>query len=343
MVDISTYLEENLNYALNMSFTILLIIGIVANISVLYALNLVVIRSCLTTWLLRAQVVLDAFCCFWIMLFTWVRYYPYSDPLSGWIQCHIWRTQIPYWLVAFMSTCNLTWIMLDRLWATVYCATYRRYEKAYIIWTTIGTVMLSVGTLIPNMLIVEFHNMTCSTKITPNHTFAFRVTMFYQPFNFVVYYLLPISVMLVAYFWVVCNFQLMERNWQNAERHGQSTSWSLQQSDQGQSESNGTFCSIDPLYRSMTVGSLCMISIVILGHTFDTVNYLLSNLVSEYSYDFGSDVQLIGAFVNTVNSIFNPVIIALSVPSIKKLPPEYLTLIIKKSKRVCIKSRFEES
>ncbi|TPP56993.1 hypothetical protein FGIG_09052 [Fasciola gigantica] len=217
-----------------------------------------------------------------------------------------------------MSTCNLTWIMLDRHWVTVYCATYRRYEMAYIIWTTMGTVILSVGTLIPNRLIVEFHNMACYTRIRPNHTFAFRVTMFYQPFTFVVYYLLPISFMLVAYFWVVCNFQLMERNWRNAGRQGQSTSWSPQQDDQGHPESNGTFFFIDPLYRSMTVGSLCMISIVILGHTYDTVNYLLSNLVSEYSYDFGSDVQLIGAFVNTLNSIFNPVIIALSVLSNRK-------------------------
>ncbi|TPP60582.1 hypothetical protein FGIG_08243 [Fasciola gigantica] len=199
MVDFTFNPNQTINYAVGVSCTIPLIIGIVINILIFCALKAVTISGRLTTWLLSTQMVLDTLSCMSNMLFLWMRHYPYTNYITGWIQCRIWRTQTPYWLWVTMSTCNLAWINLNRLWATVYCATYGRYEKAYIIWTTFGTIAFSVAIVIPNMFIVEFENLSCTTMITPDQTLAYRITQVYQPFWCVTYFLFPIVVMLVAH------------------------------------------------------------------------------------------------------------------------------------------------
>ncbi|TPP58906.1 hypothetical protein FGIG_05468 [Fasciola gigantica] len=76
---------------------------------------------------------------------------------------------------------------------------------------------------------------------------------------------------------------------------------------------------IDSMLQSLHDSSLCLISGVILGHTYDTVLYIMSTSGTTYSYDVGSDAQLISVFVTTLNSIINPMIIALSVPSVRRL------------------------
>ncbi|KAA0194468.1 hypothetical protein FBUS_03070, partial [Fasciolopsis buskii] len=324
--------EIKSNYGLGFGCTIPLIIGIIANLFVLFVLRSVTIRSTLTTWLLRVQTILDALCCFWDMIFIWVRQCPYSSVLGGWFQCHLWRTQIPYWLAEFMSTCNLAWIMLDRLWATVYCVTYRLNETKYLIATSIGTVVLSVGALIPNVLIVEFVNMTCVTHVNSKEQIAYHVSMFYQPFDFIVYYALPIIVMLFCHFRVVCYYRSVECE---QLRHREQEQQHREQEEQQHTEQDKCHTSVvfvDPLYRSMTVGSFCMICCLIIGHTFDVINYLLSNIAKNYLYDFGSDVQLIGTFVTTLNSIVNPVINIFAVPAVKYMKRRHISFINRKFK-----------
>ncbi|KAA0194467.1 hypothetical protein FBUS_03074 [Fasciolopsis buskii] len=320
MVDSTFNPNQTPNFALGMGCSIPLCVGMAANIFLFYALLSVKIESRLTKLLLRTQAATDMLSCFWNTVFIWIRNFPYTSHVVGWIHCHVWRTQTPYWLVTASSTYNLTFILLNRIWATVYCATYRRYEKAYIICTMFTNITLSILVVSPGPFIVIFENMTCITQITPNQQIVYRLALIYQPFWCVVYYLMPIAIMLVAHIRLVFYFGSEELKTQGEEHQIQPNNWSISvnvQSEPLSEEPAELPPFVDPLHRSMSIGSFCMICFMFLAHTYDTINFLLPSLVSSYFYDYGSDTQLISLFISTANTIANPVIIILSVPCIR--------------------------
>ncbi|KAA0194469.1 hypothetical protein FBUS_03068 [Fasciolopsis buskii] len=333
MVQHRAYFSGSPSFEFGISFTVPLTLGILSNISIFYAICSATISSRLTAWLLRVQAVLDAICCLWNIVFLWIRQFAVSSFIEAWIQCHVWRTQAPYWISVAMSTCNLVWIVWNCLWATVYNATYKRHEMAYIIWTTFGTLTYGMVIGIPTLMIVHLENLDCVTTITPNQTTAHHVISFHLPFWIAFHYLLPIVVMLIGHFRVICFFRSSEFK-QSSDNHDWKPTWCSYLHDKechpDKQEPVVLPYFIDPLFRSLTIGSQCLICGVIVAHTFDTVLYIMSSKDGTYSYAVGSDVQLISVFVTTLNSIVNPIIVALSVPSIRHLIITKLSVLFTK-------------
>ncbi|KAA0194463.1 hypothetical protein FBUS_03069 [Fasciolopsis buskii] len=329
--------NQTTNFALGIGCSLPLGIGFLANIFLLSALQSVLIESRLTQLHLRVQALVDMLSCLGSMIFIWLRQLPYTNFIAGWIQCHVWRTQMPYWYMITTSTYNLTCIMLNRIWATVYCASYQKYERAYIYWNMFGIVTLSVLAVTPNAFIVKFENMVCITQVSSDQSTVYRLTRVYQPLWFSVYHLIPMVIMLISHFRVVCHFRVEELKQQEMELQTQPYRWSFSTDEEYEAFPNDPTNPppfVDPVHRAMTVGSLCLICCVLLGHTYDSVMFLLAAEVETFIYDYGSDVQAISLFISTMNTVANPIVIMLSVPCIRVFTAHYLTVRIGNMKHI---------
>ncbi|KAA0194462.1 hypothetical protein FBUS_03071 [Fasciolopsis buskii] len=197
-----------------------------------------------------------------------------------------------------------------------------------------GAPIFGVLLVIPGIWLVEFENMTCITEIPPNRTVAYRLTQVYQPTWCAAYYVIPMVTMLVAHFRVIRYFRSEDLKQLEEEIQIQPYRWSFSADEPDESRLEEPIdppLFVDPLHRSMTFGSLCMICCMLLAHTYDTVSFLLGTMVNNYFYDYGSDLQAISSFISTMNTIANPIIIILSVPCIRAFAAAHLTVRIRNS------------
>ncbi|KAA0194465.1 hypothetical protein FBUS_03067 [Fasciolopsis buskii] len=284
------------------------------------------------------QAILDAQSCFWNIIHLWVRRFPFADPVTGWIQCHVWLTQAPYWLIVAMSTSNITWITLDCLWATVYSGTYFHNEGVYISWTSFGTLIFGLVLVIPVMMVVELENSQCIMRPTAKQPIAYAVNSFLQPYWIIIFYLLPVLIMMVAHFRVVLYQYSASLKQQTDNPENEPPNWShpfdLREKIFVSTPSKSAHDPTDPLFQSLIVGSRFLTMAVVLSHTYDTVLYLMSKNVEGYAYDVGSDVQMVSVFVTTLNCIIDPIIIALSVPSVRRSTIAYVSLAVRNCQSV---------
>ncbi|VDP74881.1 unnamed protein product [Echinostoma caproni] len=329
-----------INYSVNVGFSIPLLYGFISSIYLSIVLHKIYFRSRLTSWFLRFQIGVDGFACFWGIVFLWIRSLPYSNFISGWLQCHFWRTQIPIWVLFGMSTCNMTWLTLDRLWATVYYKTYQRYHRKYMIWCSVGTVLFGLAVNAPQVMVVEFQNMTCYTSAIAEFPVAYYFGQFHQIYWLLTYYMLPTAIMITAHFRVVCVLPLEDVIYtDNGPLDGSAEMWqdaNLEEGFQtGQTDSKDAPMYIDPLIPAMTNGMLTLIACMIIAHSYDTSIYLLSNVIS-FSYTWGTDVQLVSCCISTMSCAVNASIMMLTIPPVRRVVRAHINAFSGRCRNVLI-------
>ncbi|KAF5397804.1 hypothetical protein PHET_09006 [Paragonimus heterotremus] len=310
---------------------VFMVLGISLNLVMLIGMHYISLNSRLTMWLFRSQVVFDGFSCLVTILILWVRDIQLDDPVSGAIVCYLWNSQAVYWTVTALSTCNLMCITLDRLLATVYCATYRFYQIRYIVGCTIATFTYGTFVVIPTILLVHYKNGTCETEIRPEFHVAFITATLDRPYWAVMYYLLPLIFLLAVNFRVVWHIRtyFRLRGSLTGPKQILPTSSAIEISS-GPDDGRGAAQSRS-VVKSLTVGTLALIATMILGHSYDSFKYVFGPSFG-YPYIFGSNEQLIGVLITSLNCLANPVILALSLPTMRVFIFDRVRKVIRKLK-----------
>ncbi|KAF8563278.1 hypothetical protein P879_08279 [Paragonimus westermani] len=295
--------------------TAIMLLGIGLNFALLIELKTVKLQSRLTPWLLRSQV-FDGIACVLTILILWIRNIPTYEDVSGAIVCYLWDCQSPFWIAIALSTCNLMCITFDHLLATVYCVTYRIYQTRYIIGCCVATFIYTLLVALPVSLVVYYTNGTCQVEVRPEYEVAFNAAKIHQGLWAVVYYLLPLVFLIVIHFrvvWHIKSYFRLRRPFTSSTAEQSSTtayeSNSGSMSDAGASQSRSVI-------KSLTIGTFCLITSMILAHSYDSFYYVFGPSLG-YAYIAGSREQLISLLITALNCVANPVILALSLPSMR--------------------------
>ncbi|KAF7241695.1 hypothetical protein EG68_10889 [Paragonimus skrjabini miyazakii] len=295
----------------------IMLLGIGLNVAILIELKTVKLQSRLTPWLLRSQVVFDGLACSLTILILWVQKIPTNDEVSGAIVCYLWDSQSSFWTAIALSTCNLMCITFDHLLATVHCVTYRIYQTRYIVACCIATFIYTLLVALPISLVVYYTNGTCQTEVRPEYVVAFYTAKIHQSLWAVVYYLLPLTFLITVHFRVACHIKANFRL-----RHTFTAPVAELSSATGQESNCGSVNDIGDaqsrsVIKSLTVGTFCLITSMILAHSYDSFYYVFGPSLG-YAYIVGSAEQLISLLITAINCAVNPVILALSLPSMRK-------------------------
>ncbi|KAF8562514.1 hypothetical protein P879_10842 [Paragonimus westermani] len=311
--------------------TVFMILGIILNLVMLIGMRYINLHSRLTMWLFRSQIVFDGFGCLLTILILWVRNIQLQDRVIGAIVCYLWNSQAGYWIAVALSTCNLMCITLDRLLATVYCATYRVYQTRYIVGCVIATFTYGVVVATPTILLLHYTNGTCETEARPEFQIAYIAASLHQPFWAVMYYLVPLIFLITVNFRVIWHIRsyFRSRGWFTGPKQTSSTVTATENSG-GPGDGPGATQSRSAI-KSLTVGTLALIVTMILAHTYDTFKYLFGQSLG-YPYIFGSSDQLISLLINSINCLANPIIFALSLPTMRKFIFNHVRKPIRKLK-----------
>ncbi|KAF5397805.1 hypothetical protein PHET_09007 [Paragonimus heterotremus] len=292
-----------------------MLLGIGLNIAMLVELRTVNLRSRLTPWLLRNQVMFDGLACCLTILILWVQEIPTYDEVSGAIVCYLWDSQSSFWTAIALSTCNLMCIAFDHLLATVYCVTYRIYQTRYIVGCCIANFTYTL--LVVLLYLSCYTNGTFQTEVRPEYIIAFNMAKIHQVLLAVVYYLLPLVFLITVHFRVIWHIKAYFRL-PNAFA-GPTTELSSTTTHESNCGSVGDEGDVHSrsVIKSLTVGTFCLITSMILAHSYDSFYYVFGpSLV--YAYIVGSEEQLISLLIIASNCAVNPVILALSLPSMRK-------------------------
>ncbi|KER33364.1 hypothetical protein T265_00686 [Opisthorchis viverrini] len=243
-----------------------------------------------------------------ILLF-WIDEFPYWDDIGGSLSCHLWSSQIFYWMATSASTANVVCIVLDRLWATVYAATYRRNQVRYLVLCCIGNFIYSLACSGPDMLLVQFENHVCSRNYTSPIPAIEEFRYIHRYLVLVLYYVLPLVAVSVCHAYVVWYIRRRLRPHTNLPDETQTTS-TEEMSESGSVQSAN-------IVNSLTFGAMGFIICLVLAHSYDTFFYAFDWAFGT-EYVVGSNEQLLGLFLNSLNAPVNPILIAVSVPSFRR-------------------------
>ncbi|KAF7255590.1 hypothetical protein EG68_07682 [Paragonimus skrjabini miyazakii] len=315
--------------------TVFMVLGIILNLIMLIGMHYINLNSRLTMWLFRSQMVFDGFGCLLTILTLWIHEIQLDNPVSGAIVCHLWSSQAVYWIAIALSTCNLMCITLDRLLATVYCATYRIYQTRYIVGCTIATFTYGIFVVIPTILLVYIKDGACETEVRPEFHVVSITSNVHRPLWAVMYYVLPLIFLLAVNFRVVWHIRSYFRSRGSFARPKQILSnATATESSVGPDDDRGATQSRSAVI-SLTMGTLALITAMVLAHSYDCVYYVFSPSLG-YPYIFGSDEQLVGVVITSINCLTNPVILALSMPTMRTFIFDHVRKTIRQFKTLLI-------
>ncbi|KAF7258350.1 hypothetical protein EG68_04322 [Paragonimus skrjabini miyazakii] len=291
-------------------------LGIGLNVAMLVELKIVNLQSRLTPWLLRSQVVFDGLACTLTILILWFQEIPTYDEVSGAAVCYLWNSQSLFWTAIALSTCNLMCVTFDHLLATVYCVTYRIYQTRYIVGCCIATFIYTLLVALPISLLVYYKNGTCQIAEHPEYVVAFYMAKIHQALWAVVYYLLPLVFLITVHFRVVWHIRSYFRFGRTFTAPKAELPSITAQKNNCEYVGDEGYAHSRSVIKSLTAGTFCLITSMILAHSYDSFYYVFGPSLG-YQYIVGSKEQLISLFITTLSCVANPVILALSLPSMR--------------------------
>ncbi|KAF5401727.1 hypothetical protein PHET_04760 [Paragonimus heterotremus] len=142
----------------------------------------------------------------------------------------------------------------------------------------------------------------------------------------VVYYLLPLVLLITVHFRVIWHIKAYFRlphtfNKPTAEL----SSTTVYESNCGSVGDEGDV-QFRSVIKSLTVGTFCLITSMILAHSYDSFYYVFGPSLG-YAYIVGSGEQLISLLITALNCAVNPVILSLSLPSMRTKMFRYVKMI----------------
>ncbi|VDP74880.1 unnamed protein product [Echinostoma caproni] len=276
-------------------------VGCVLNVGLFILLQHFQLSSKLTLILLRIQAIADAISCLFSTLMCVLKSRQTGDTVTDLITCHLWDSQLFYWISVVLSTSNLIWITVDRLWATVYAATYKLNFHRYLVVSSVITFIYTASLAIPVSLLVQYRNGSCIAMSLVTTEDAFYSNYVHPYVWLIFYYFLPSLVMLGVHFRIIFFMRRLIRK-------SNTIIPAVQQQEQR-------------IMRSFTICTYGFAVSLFAAHAYGTFYYVVETTNTLF-YEPGSPNQLLSVFLTTLNSCINPVILILTLPSLRQKSKE---------------------
>ncbi|KAI0213424.1 hypothetical protein LSAT2_001540 [Lamellibrachia satsuma] len=252
--------------------------------------------SRLTVVLLKHQALIDAAVCALASgVFMQTSVWHVGQYAVDYAVCYIWHSQYIYWGVALLSVWNLVFIAIDRLIAVCFPIKYKSLSSRGL---KIAIAIMYVPCFLspaPSIRLVTFTHGQCILGITlpPDLAEAF-------------YYWFSIYWLFVAYIVPMVSFLLLYgRTVLQLRHHRKAIASAVQSQTLTKSTIRVTKCAI-----TLTVIFAATIS-------YDSIYFCLGN-VGVTSYHLGAPVQLVGILMTVCNSLANPFMYAIFMPTFRR-------------------------
>ncbi|KAF6770914.1 hypothetical protein AHF37_10363 [Paragonimus kellicotti] len=130
------------------------------------------------------------------------------------------------------------------------------------------------------------------------------------------YYLLPLIFLITVNFRVIWHMRAYYRTHRTSVAPVPELSTTVSNEDSCYLHDDQGITQSRSIIKSLTIGTLTLIATMILAHSYDCVYYVFGPSLG-YPYIFGSNEQLTGLLITSINCLANPVILALSLPTMR--------------------------
>ncbi|TPP59937.1 hypothetical protein FGIG_08175 [Fasciola gigantica] len=127
----------------------------------LYGVHCIQVESILTRCLLYNECVFDLLICVATSTALISSEIQKGRVESNVFMCYIIRNSFLFTFLRMLMNFNIVSLALDRFWAIVYCRTYKRRQKAYLIFCFVLIIVPSCAVATPNLLQVGFIENAC--------------------------------------------------------------------------------------------------------------------------------------------------------------------------------------
>ncbi|KAA0186378.1 hypothetical protein FBUS_07799 [Fasciolopsis buskii] len=298
---------------MKITYTCVTSVGFLLNCAMILLLRHFKLSSRLTLILLRIQSVADAASCFFSILACTTQHGMTGNVVADWIYCRFWDSQLFYWIPVMVSTSNLVWMTVDRLWATVYAVTYKRNTRRYLILSTVIGVLYIAFLIIPVVTLVDSRNGTCQPMSTVTTSAAFYSNYVHPYIWMITYYFLPSILMACVHVRVLLFMRHVNRRNGAADAEEQDRE--------------------NRLLRPFTICTAAFAIGLSLAHAYGTYYYVIQ-IENTLFYQPNTPSQLLSVFLTTLNCCVHPIILVSTLPQLRQeftaLAHQSLRLFIQK-------------
>ena len=252
--------------------------------------------SRLTAILLRHQALIDAAVCALASgVFMQTSVWHVGQYAVDYAVCFIWHSQYIYWAMVLLSVWNLVFIAVDRLIAVCFPIRYKTLSPCGL---KIAIAVLYVPCIFspaPSIRLVTFEHGKCDLGISLPLDLAKAFYYWFSVYWLFVAYIVPMVSFLLLYGRTV--LQLRRQRFAVAS--------ATQSQTLTKSTIRVTKCAI-----TVTVIFAATIS-------YDSIYFCLGN-VGATSYELGKPVQLVGILMTVCNSLANPFMYAIFMPTFRR-------------------------
>ena len=252
--------------------------------------------SPLTAFLLKQQSLCDASVC----VFATAAFLQTSVSHAGVlvidaVTCFLWYNQYLYWVSVFMSVWNLVLIAFDRLLAVCYPIRYTMPSPLHLKIVLPVLYFYACATNYPGWFLVHFVDGHCLQEISLPIDIHIKVFYWHSIYWVFIIYLIPIALLSVIYGRIVLKLRA----------HLIAVAPASLPECISKSTIRVTKCAI-----TVTV-------VFILTISYQSIYFCMSS-VGIVSWDFGGPVQLFGMMLVVLNSLGNPFIYYMYMPSFRR-------------------------
>ncbi|KAI0213427.1 hypothetical protein LSAT2_001543 [Lamellibrachia satsuma] len=252
--------------------------------------------SRLTVVLLKHQALIDAAVCALASgVFMQTSVWHVGQYAIDYAVCYIWHSQYIYWGTVLLAVWNLVFIAVDRLMAVCFPIKYKSLSSRGL---KIAIAVMYVPCFLspaPSIRLVTFTHGQCILGITLPPDLAEAFYYWFSIYWLFVAYIIPMVSFLLLYGRTVLQLQ----------HHRKAIASAIQSQTLTKSTIRVTKCAI-----TVTVIFAATIS-------YDSIYFCLGN-VGVTSYDLGAPVQLAGILMTVCNSLANPFMYAIFMPTFRR-------------------------
>ena len=247
--------------------------------------------------LIRHQTIVDMVSCvIGLLMMSKPGIWMTSNTTFNFALCHVWHTQLLYWIVFIVSVYNVTLISIDRF----YCICY---PMKYLTWTAskssrilICLYLLAVIPNIPTTMAMTYENKTCINKNVLTGVELDIYQYFYSIYYGVAVFVIPVITWIVTYGYIL--YTLFKRS---------------------QNKVLGNAEMISNASVEILKGAVAVTLLFLLFAGYDVITYVMSSLgVCGVKYSIFSLSQIIGVLLVFCFSATNPFIYVIFVKKFRK-------------------------
>ena len=236
---------------------------------------------------IKHQVCVDALVCFFsLVILTQPEMWMTSIKGIDVIICHVWHSQMVYWIFFYVSMFNVMATAVDRYYSICKPLIYQSWNKNKVYFTIPLMYLVALSALVPTCIEIKTENNTCINAYLLDNQYLI-IYNYYMAIETLFCISIPAIVMILSYSFAIRTLYIRRKS------RNLGTSRIINKAS-------------DKVLKCAVTVTICYI----LCTTYEFFRFILSHF-HVFNYNYGTLQQLIGFVLAMSNCVINPFIYAI--------------------------------